>query len=302
MLNLGKKRNYLEEARYQYHNMDYIEFLVHKVWKISRPVNLVDVGCGIGYLGLMVLPFLPDGSTYTGVDLSDVLVEQAIDVYRDTSHSARFIQASGYELPFEDNAFDTAACQAFLMHLSEPERAVAEMIRVTAPGGLVIAAETNWNASSSLQSIAGLDLADTTDLGFLQKNHELNRKSSGRDGNIGIKLPALFHELGLKNVGSRISDMVKCILPPVETGNQEPIYKTVAQEIGRTVDEDTAKLMEAHFIKLGFSKEEARAQTERDQTLNHTFRDKGLETITVWGAAMSFSFGWVDGTEKTQSK
>ena len=54
-------------------NDDYMEFLIEKVWKINNPVDLIDFGCGIGFMGLMLLPLLPKGSTYTGIDIKACL-------------------------------------------------------------------------------------------------------------------------------------------------------------------------------------------------------------------------------------
>ena len=289
----GKRRNYLEENRYRFHNDDYIEFLIQKVWELSKPTRIVDFGCGLGFLGMSLMPYMPEGSSYTGIDISDVLVEQAMAVFIDLPHDAKFIEGNGYAVPFEDASFDMTVCQAFLTYLQEPEKAITEMIRVTAPGGLVMALEANLNATNPLLSIAEMDLDETTDLGFLQKNYEKNRKSSGRDMNIGIKLPAIFHRMGLNNVGSRMSDIVRCILPPIETKDQELLHHAVDQDIGRTIDDDTAKQMESHFVKQGFSHEEASAQIARVQKLNHTFRDRGRDLHTVWATAMTFSYGWI---------
>jgi ubiquinone/menaquinone biosynthesis C-methylase UbiE len=289
----GKKRNYLEENRYRFHNDDYIEFLIRKVWQLSKPTKIVDFGCGLGFLGMSLMPYMPEGSSYTGIDVSDVLIEQAKDAFSGLPHDAKFFVGNGYAAPFEDASFDMTVCQAFLMYLPEPEKAITEMIRVTVPGGLVMALEANLNATNPLLHIAEMDLAETTDLGFLQKNYEQNRKSSGRDGNIGIKLPAIFHRMGLKSVGSRMSDIVKCILPPIENKDQELLHQSVEQDIGRTIDDETAKQMEDHFIQQGFSREEALAQISRVQKLNHTFRDRGKEMHTVWATAMTFSYGWV---------
>lgn len=293
MENWAKKRNYLEENRYRFHNDDYIEFLIRKVWKISEPVKIVDFGCGLGYLGMSLMPYMPEGSTYTGIDISDVIIEQAKDALKNLPHDVEFLVHDGNHTQFEDSSFDMAVCQAFLMHMKEPKKAIAEMIRVTAPKGLVVAIEANWNATNPLLHIAELDLAETTDMGFLQKNYEQNRLMSGRDGNIGIKLPVVFHKMGLSNVGSRMSDMVKCIMPPVETEDQELLLKAVEQDISRTIDDDTAKQMEIHFVKQGFTKEQAQAQIARQKKLSHTFRDNGREMHTVWATAMTISYGWV---------
>lgn len=37
---------YLMRTRDLYYNDDYLEFLVKNVWKIDKPVDLVDYGCG----------------------------------------------------------------------------------------------------------------------------------------------------------------------------------------------------------------------------------------------------------------
>jgi len=65
------KFDYLKLTRSLYLNVDYLQFLVEKVWKITKKVDVVDFGCGYGYLGLVLMPLLPEGSTYTGVDISD---------------------------------------------------------------------------------------------------------------------------------------------------------------------------------------------------------------------------------------
>lgn len=69
----GEKLDYLQSTRTQFWNDDYLEFLVKYVWNIDQPQNIVDFGCGYGYLGLKLLPLLPAGSTYTGIDIAEPL-------------------------------------------------------------------------------------------------------------------------------------------------------------------------------------------------------------------------------------
>ena len=45
------KFDYLKLTRSLYLNVDYLQFLVEKVWKITKKVVVVDFGCGYGYLG-----------------------------------------------------------------------------------------------------------------------------------------------------------------------------------------------------------------------------------------------------------
>lgn len=66
------KLEYLTSTRDLYYNDDYLEFLVKSVWKIHESVHIVDYGCGYGYLGLKLLPLLPQGSRYTGITFGTI--------------------------------------------------------------------------------------------------------------------------------------------------------------------------------------------------------------------------------------
>ena len=70
------KLEYLLRTRRGAWNKDYVQFLIEQVWKIKEAVRVLDCGCGYGFLGLLLLPLLPEGSTYTGVDLSEKLLEK----------------------------------------------------------------------------------------------------------------------------------------------------------------------------------------------------------------------------------
>ena len=58
-------------------NDDYISFLVKEVWKIDKPLNVLDCGCGFGYMRMMLMPLLPEGSTYTGIYFNAHLLQEA---------------------------------------------------------------------------------------------------------------------------------------------------------------------------------------------------------------------------------
>ncbi|WP_245916696.1 hypothetical protein [Bacillus fungorum] len=45
----NSKLTYLKNTRDLYYNDNYVSFLVNTVWKITKPVHIVDYGCGYGY-------------------------------------------------------------------------------------------------------------------------------------------------------------------------------------------------------------------------------------------------------------
>jgi len=87
----------LASTRFLHHNDDYLEFLVEKVWKFTEPMNIVDFGCGFGYMGLKILPLLPFGCKYTGIDMAGNLIEKGRELYAETSFDFDFIQAARLE-------------------------------------------------------------------------------------------------------------------------------------------------------------------------------------------------------------
>jgi SAM-dependent methyltransferase len=52
--------------------------------------------------------------------------------------SWKLVEAGAEELPFEDGSFDTVVCTFVLCTVPDPDRAVAEVARVLAPGGRML--------------------------------------------------------------------------------------------------------------------------------------------------------------------
>jgi 2-polyprenyl-3-methyl-5-hydroxy-6-metoxy-1,4-benzoquinol methylase len=110
---------YLKRTRDLYYNDDYLEFLVNSVWKISKPVHIIDFGCGYGYLGLKLLPLLPKDSKYTGIDKGQHLINKAIEYFHGLPNESEFFVADTNEIELE-GMYDIAVCHAFLLHMSCP--------------------------------------------------------------------------------------------------------------------------------------------------------------------------------------
>jgi SAM-dependent methyltransferase len=212
---------YLRQARILQHNNDYLEFLVTRVWKLDRPCRVIDFGCGYGKFGTMLLPLLPGGSTYTGVDQSLELIAQARRMYAAMPYPSEFFEGSVYHVPFDDSTFDVAASHTVLMHIPHPEKAIQEMIRVTRHNGLIVTCDTSRNAHAALFHIDETNEQETRPLGLTQTINRAVREQTGVDYNIGLKTPILMHRAGLKNVGTRISDSVRLLFPPVDTDEKD---------------------------------------------------------------------------------
>jgi ubiquinone/menaquinone biosynthesis C-methylase UbiE len=88
--------------------------------------RFLDVGCGEGTLCRYVAA---TGRAVTGVDVD-------AGVLPANGSRTRYLAASAEALPFEDAAFD-AVTMVMVLHHTEAERALAEVTRVLAPGGLL---------------------------------------------------------------------------------------------------------------------------------------------------------------------
>ena len=113
--------------------------------QISGAVRVVDVGCGTGSVGAC-LARRPELLHVSGVDLSFAYVDHARRSQADARLS--FVVADAAALPFPDACFDHAVSVLALQFMAHPDLAVAEMRRVTRPGGTVAAA--TWDARGGL--------------------------------------------------------------------------------------------------------------------------------------------------------
>jgi ubiquinone/menaquinone biosynthesis C-methylase UbiE len=92
--------------------------------------DVLEVGCGTGLVLLRIREF---ARTARGVDLSPGMLEKA------RARGLDVQLGSATELPFAADQFDVTCSFKVLAHVPEIEKALAEMARVTRPGGMVLA-------------------------------------------------------------------------------------------------------------------------------------------------------------------
>jgi SAM-dependent methyltransferase len=100
--------------------------------------RVLDVGCGSGSMARLIAQSFP-GASVMGVDVRSQYLDFARERARQQSiQNIAFQSAEASALPFEDASFDVVWAKYLLQWLRHPKNALAEMKRVTKPGGLVV--------------------------------------------------------------------------------------------------------------------------------------------------------------------
>ncbi len=116
--------------------------------EVANNARVLDVGCGTGALAMAVANRKTE-SRVVGVDLSREYIEYCRT--QNPLNRVRFEVGDAQNLGFPDGAFDAAASMLVLNFIPNPNRAVAEMKRVTAPGGRIAAAV--WDYGEGMQML-----------------------------------------------------------------------------------------------------------------------------------------------------
>ena len=252
------KLDFLRAIRSGWCNNDYIEFLIEKVWMIDKPVKVIDYGCGFGYIGLLLLPLLPKGSSYTGLDISDVLLEDARRIFEEEGLDGTFIETDLLEYEPEES-FDIAVSQAVLRHIPDANRILNKMIRSVAVGGMVICMEADLEIEKTVQFISGFDYIATDMPSLYRKMYRKEYEAGGRDYRVGIKIPIMMQEFGLNGVDVRLNDRVKFINPNGDKQKHDREYAeiTAAWDWNKKVDSEKKDSMMEGLSRRGLTESES---------------------------------------------
>jgi SAM-dependent methyltransferase len=108
-----------------------------------RPgLKVLDVACGTGNLAVVAAR---SGCVTCGVDIASNLVAQARERARREGLTIEFTEGDAETLPHADGEFDLVVSMFGVMFPPQPQRATAELLRVTKPGGLIALA--SWTPS-----------------------------------------------------------------------------------------------------------------------------------------------------------
>lgn len=247
------KRAIIEQRKFLW-APDFVALLAEWIG-FRRGMTVVDVGCGLGYLGTLYWQYFGKGGRYLGVDVSPKLVSRAQRLARGWARggTAEFRTEEACALPLPDNYADIVMCQTLLMHLARPELALAEMVRVAKPGGVVVCKEPDNLSSWMGHPYNSLPERPIEEELFFKRANLLCAKGNlalGRgDFSIGAKVPLMMDRAGLVEVDAKMNDQPWLQIPPYVSPRQQYLWKRQLEAMGRQAGErrkfmrQTKKLM-----------------------------------------------------------
>jgi SAM-dependent methyltransferase len=225
---------YFGDLRDHWWNLDHLELCARRLG-LGTVRSVLDVGSGVGHWGRLLGRVLPPDTTVVGIDRDPRWVEEATRRAAEAGVTGRYTyeEASAEALPFDDESFDLVTCQTLLIHVPDPREVIREMVRVTKPGGLVLASEPNNHAVTLAETSlnASAPVADKTDHVGFYLTCERGKEALG-EGNlsVGELVPGYFRQEGLDALQVYVSDKALPMLPPYDTDEQRILAKAYAEE------------------------------------------------------------------------
>lgn len=158
---------------------------------LAPGMHALDVGCGTGAVTRVMASIAGPGRVL-GIDASDVRLSQASALAEKAGLALAFARGDACRLGLPDAAFDFSWSRFLFEYLPAPERALAEMVRVTRPGGIVAVADLD----GQMQTFHPLDAVERARLTRLLAAV----RATGFDPDVGRKLYGWFHATGLSDI------------------------------------------------------------------------------------------------------
>ena len=107
--------------------------LLHR-YQIPTNAFILDAGCGTGEGSSRLAELFPQARVL-GIDIIDAHLDIARSRYAKLAPRLTFEHQSIFELPAANHTYDQTVCRHVIHSIPHPDRVVAELVRVTRPGG-----------------------------------------------------------------------------------------------------------------------------------------------------------------------
>ena len=216
---------------------------------IIRPLELkpglrvLDVGSGPAHTTSELARRVSPSGKVTGIDINAEFIARASARAREAKLPLEFVHSGFPPLPFPDASFDRVFCKNVLEYVDSAAATVTEMARVTAPGGIVVAADSDWD-------LLTLETGEA-DRARHERVLAASKSIAIKEPRIGRMLYGLFRAAGLREVKVQIlagADTVGRALPMLKAS-----FARYAHDSGRIADDEIAAWLASvqHAIDTG---------------------------------------------------
>ena len=178
-------------------------------------MDLLDVGCGPASITADLAERVAPGRV-VALDAAAGALEAARATLRDRGLSEQVEVTSGdvMALPFEDATFDVVHAHQVLQHLADPVGALAEMRRVTRPGGIVAVRDAVYSAMTWFPEPAGMEQWRSV--------YMATARANGGEPDAGSRLLSWAREAGFTDVTASASTW--CYATPADRAWQSQTW------------------------------------------------------------------------------
>ena len=166
--------------------------------KLKKGYRVLDVGSGLGQMTYRISQYIEENGFCLGIERDKNQLERAMKNFQ--GQNIKFRQGDALDLQLETgelNSFDFVHTRFLLEHLSDPNKAVAEMVKALKPGGRIFLADDDHQAMILFPEPRGFHLLWSA---YMDSYVEV-----GNDPFIGRKLTKLLHE---NEIGEITNDMI----------------------------------------------------------------------------------------------
>jgi ubiquinone/menaquinone biosynthesis C-methylase UbiE len=112
---------------------------VIEAMQLKKSESVLEIGMGNGFFVKDILG-VDNSITYSGLDYSSLMTEQAITLNREfvNTNRAVFVTGDSASLPFPDNSFSDIMAVNTIYFWENEEKELSEMKRVLIPGGKIV--------------------------------------------------------------------------------------------------------------------------------------------------------------------
>ena len=144
--------------------------VVKDLMQVEPQARILDCGVGNGSLSIALSSLMKGPADFHAIDTSAEMLVQAKSVMQHAGLDPQLLQADVMSLPYEDQSFDVVMAAHVLEHLPDPQRALAEMVRVLKPDGMVFLCVTRPSVFGALIQLLWRTWAITEEEGIAWLN------------------------------------------------------------------------------------------------------------------------------------